>query len=84
MANKFVKNNQGFNELRNSSQVMMVLADHCGPIRTAADSLADDPGGFEAEVVYRPTRAVGFVRATSPKAVAMCRSKNVLLKAVRS
>lgn len=79
---KLKLNYAGFNELRKSAAVQQVITEKANSIRQQADALAHDPGGFEEETVVAPTRAVAIVHAASPKAAAMCRNKNVLLKAV--
>lgn len=81
MAKKgFKVNKAGFNELRNSAEVVAILQEKAGSIKMRAESMAG--AEFESEVRAYPTRSVGFVRATSFKAMKACRDKNVLIKAV--
>lgn len=80
---KFKMNKAGFNELRQSAAVQQVITEKANGVRQRVDGLAHDSGGFEQETVTMPTRAVAYVRATTPKAIRACRDRNVLLKAVR-
>lgn len=79
----FKPNQRAFIELRNSAEVQAALLQVAGEIAARAEGLADDPGGFEFDVRPGKTRAHAVTRAVTGRAVGLCKSKNVLIKAVR-
>ena len=79
---KFKANEAGFRELRNSAAVQDALLEHANGIKGRADSMANDAGGFSADVRPGRNRAHAVVRAASGKSIASCRDRNTLLKAV--
>ena len=70
-------NYKGFNELRTGPEMQAILKDH------ASNTLNHLPDiGYNAEVKAHKKRAVAYIYAASPEAMADNNKRNALLKAL--